>query len=463
MLVAMFLAALDQSIVAPALPTISAALGGGAWLSWIVAGYFLTSTAVMPLAGKLADLRGRRPVLYGSMAMFTLGSLVCAVAPTMAVLVAGRAIQGIGGGGLVASVQTVIGDVAPPRERARYTIYISTLWAIASTAGPVAGGVVAQHLHWSVIFWINLPIAAAAFALSSRALKRLPDTRRDHKLDVRGALLVIGATTLLLLALTWAGNTFPWGSPVIATLIAASLVLFALFARGQFRATEPLLPPRVLADPVVATACAAASLSTFCLVGLSVYFPVYLQMVEGMGPAWSGAALVFLMGGGVVGSNWSGTRMHRSPRYKWVALLGSSISAAALASLALLAGRVPVAILEVLIGLGGFGFGTLFPVALLSVQNASERRDLGVATSTIGFLRSLGGVIGLALLGAVAGATGIAADIGVPPTGMAARVGAAVGFRYLFLTVAVAQGLALCFLLLMEERPLRGDSPLASR
>ncbi len=268
-LISMMLAALDSTIVSPALPTIGAALGQTEWLPWVVSAYFLTGTAVTPLYGKLADIKGRRPVLFSAVGIFILGSIVCAMAPTMPILVIGRAIQGLGGGGLIALAQTIIGDVVPPKERSRYMVYISGVWAFASLAGPVVGGFFAQHLSWALIFWINLPLGAVALALSERTLRKLPRVHRDHRLDVTGAVLIVAATVALLLALTWGGTALPWGSPEILALIGGSLLLFVAFGWHLTRIEEPLIPPRVLKDPVIATATGSIFFSSIAFVGLS--------------------------------------------------------------------------------------------------------------------------------------------------------------------------------------------------
>ena len=214
-LLAMFLAALDQTIVAPALPTIGSSLGNAEYLSWIVTAYLLTATAVTPLYGKLADIRGRRPVIFGAIGIFVAGSIISALAPSMLMLIIGRAIQGIGGGGLGALAMTVIGDVVPPRERGQYQGYISGMWGIASLAGPVVGGFLAHKFHWSMIFWINLPLAAVAIGVLNNPLKKLPPVRNDHRLDLLGASLVILATTSLMLVLTWGGSRYAWVSAQI--------------------------------------------------------------------------------------------------------------------------------------------------------------------------------------------------------------------------------------------------------
>ncbi len=456
-----FLAALDQTIVSPAMPIIGAALGDGLWLSWVISAYLLTSTAVTPLFGKLADLKGRRPVLHWCIAIFLTGSTVCALAPTMAVLIGGRAIQGIGDGGLTAVVQTVIADVISPKERGRYYAYISTLWAVSSVAGPIVGGVLAEHVHWSMIFWINLPIGAVCYAISSRALANFLDVRRSHNLDILGALMVIVATATLLLALTWAGTIYPWCSPMIGGLICASLLLFGLFAWYQLKPKEPLLPTRVLANPIVAYASAAAFFSMTCFICLSVYFPIYLQLVEEFGTAASGFALVALICGASLGSNISGQYMRRSDHYKKISVFGMCITTAALVLLGLVAGKAPFAVVEGTVAVAGFGFGTLFPIALISVQNASEQRDLGTATAMLVFSRSLGSVIGFAALSTILGATGISSRIGSKSSvlDLSARTEIADGFSWVFYAAASSQVLSLLLLMRLEEKPLRRYNP----
>ena len=221
-LLAMLLAALDQTIVAPAMPTIGAALGHAQYLPWIVTGYLLTATAMAPLYGKISDVHGRRPVIHAAILIFLAGSVISALAPNMLTLVVGRAAQGLGGGGLFALSQTVIGDLVPPKERARYAAWISGTWAVASIAGPLLGGAFAEHLHWSLIFWINLPLGLAAMAIINNPLKKLPVTAHKHRIDGWGAMLLVAATALLLLALNWGGSAFSWTSPQILGLLASS-------------------------------------------------------------------------------------------------------------------------------------------------------------------------------------------------------------------------------------------------
>lgn len=461
-LISMLLAALDQTIVAPALPTIGATLGDPEWLSWVISAYFLTATAVTPLYGKLADIRGRRPVLFAAVGIFLAASVACALAPNMGVLIAGRALQGLGGGGLIALAQTIIGDVVPPRERPRYVTYITGVWATASLAGPVVGGLFAQHIHWSLIFWINLPLGAVALFLSERTLRKLPRVQRNHQLDWPGSLMVVGATVMLMLALTLGGHRLAWLSAGTVGLLLGAVALAGLFLWHQTRAAEPLIPPRVMRNPVIAPMTLGLFFAMASSIGLSVYFPVYLELVEGMGPANAGFALVVYLGGTVAGANLSGRVIARVERYEWVAIVGGLVAAVALFGLAAGAGLLPFWAVELAVGIAGMGTGTLFPVGTISVQNAAEPRDLGVATASMSFLRTLGSVVGVTVLGAILTGTGVVAEIGegarhaaVDPA-IAAR--AVDSFRWVFLVAAIAQTIAVAILSRAEHRPLRGNT-----
>jgi MFS family permease len=266
-LTAMMLAALDQTIVAPALPTIGASLGDADFIAWIISVYLLTGTAVTPLYGKLSDIHGRRPILSLALGVFLIGSVICALATSMPVIIVGRAVQGLGGGGLVALAQTVIADVVPPRERSRYVVYISTVWATSSVAGPILGGFFAQHLSWTLIFWINLPIGALAFFMTHTRLRGLPQIRRDHRLDVLGAALITSSTVLFMLVLTLGGSRLPWTSPLILSFLAIASLLAALLIAHLRRAPEALIPLDIFRNEVVGTATASLFLSMFAFIG----------------------------------------------------------------------------------------------------------------------------------------------------------------------------------------------------
>src|ERR1051326_5170549 len=278
-LLAMFLGALDQTIIATALPTIGRELSDVESLSWIVTAYLLTATAATPLYGKLSDIHGRRAMLLVAIAIFVAASVLCALAPNMGVLIVGRALQGLGGGGLLSLAQVIVGDVVLPLERGRYQGYISIVFGVASIGGPVIGGFFAQHLHWSLIFWINLPIGLLAFVMTNSVLKRLPRHERPHRLDVAGAIVMVAATVLLLLALTWGGTRFPWASPQILALLAGSILLWALFAFRLITAREPFLPLTLLTNPVVGFGTASVACVFGTMIGLSIFVDMHLLLL----------------------------------------------------------------------------------------------------------------------------------------------------------------------------------------
>ncbi|TGQ72790.1 MFS transporter [Mesorhizobium sp. M00.F.Ca.ET.186.01.1.1] len=455
-LLSMLLAALDQTIVAPAMPTIARALGHAEYLPWIVTGYLLTATAMAPLYGKLSDVYGRRPTVYAAILIFLAGSLVSAMAPNMFVLIVGRAIQGAGGGGLFALAQTVIGDLVPPRERARYAAWIAGTWAVASIAGPLLGGTFAEHLHWSLIFWINIPLGIVAMAIINKPLRKLPVAARQHRIDGLGALLLIAATALLLLALNWGGSEYAWLSPEILGLLASSAIIWGAFALRLLRASEPLISLEVLSNPIVL----AGTLSLFLLqaanIGLSVYLPVYLQSVIGLSASASGTALLGLMLGTVAGATFSGRTIPRFVHYKRIAMVGVAFAVLCLGILSLVAGHASLLVVEILTTCIGLGSGTTFPVATVSVQNAVDPKHLGVATGVMTFLRSLGSALGVAILGAVALGNGLPlAGEGARTTGVATDAAA---FGMIFAAAVVMLILALLTLSLMPEKPLRGRS-----
>jgi EmrB/QacA subfamily drug resistance transporter len=459
-LLSMLLAALDQTIVAPALPTIARALGHAEYLPWIVTGYLLTATAMSPLYGKISDVYGRRAIIYAAILIFLFGSLVSALAPNMLVLVIGRAIQGAGGGGLFALAQTVIGDLVPPRERARYAAWISGTWAVASVAGPLLGGVFAEHLHWSLIFWINLPIGFLAMAIINNPLKKLPIPAKHHRIDGLGAVLLVVATALLLLALSWGGSTYPWFSSEILGLVACSAVVWAFFALRLLKAAEPLISLDVLGNRIVL----AGTLSMFLLqaanIGASVYLPVYLQSVVGLSVAESGTAMLGLMLGTVAGAAFSGRMIARFVHYKRIAMAGISLAIVCIGVLSAIAGHASLLEVEMLTTLIGLGSGTTFPVSTISVQNAVDRAHLGVATGVLTFLRTLGGALGVAMLGAVA--LGYGLPLAAEGSQTHIQLTSATPFVMIFLTAGVTLVLALIALALMPEKPLRGHDEQAA-
>lgn len=458
-LLAMLLAALDQTIVSPALPTIGTKLGDIGYLPWVITGYLLTATAVTPLYGKLADIYGRRQVIFSSIGIFLVGSVVCATAPKMIFLVFGRGVQGIGGGGLIALAMTVIGDIVPPRERGLYQGYISGVWATASLAGPTLGGFFSEHLHWSMIFWINLPLGLFAIWMISDPLSRLPRLNQPHRLDLFGAALIVGATTMLLLVLTWGGSRFAWTSAQILGLSSGSLFLWLLFAVRLCTCAEPLLPLEVLKNSVVRAATTSIFFAMGAFLGLSVYLPIFFERVLRLSSSQAGLSLVPMTTATVVGAAISGRMSVAVEHYKRIALIGLL---GALVSLLILVGSVSgISYLpfELLLMITGFGTGTLFPIATISVQNAVELPNLGVATGVLTFLRSLGSAIGVAVLGAVVFSAGrTMAEPMKSADGFGLRSDFSQAFVYVFLVAAVGLCVSLLCLVVMEERPLRRTS-----
>ncbi|OJY68209.1 MULTISPECIES: MDR family MFS transporter [unclassified Rhizobium] len=462
-LLSMLLAALDQTIVAPAMPTIGKAIGHPDYLPWLVTGYLLTATAMAPLYGKISDIHGRRPTIFAAIIIFLAGSLISALAPNMLVLIIGRAVQGVGGGGLFALAQTVIGDLVPPRERARYAAWISGMWAVASIAGPLLGGTFAEHLHWSLIFWINIPLGLVALVIISNPLKKLPVTSRAHRIDAAGATLLVAATALLLLALNWGGSQYSWLSSVVIGLLGCSAVLWTMFGLRLRLAAEPLISLEILANPVVRYGTLAMFMVQSANVGLSVYLPVYMQSVHGLSASSSGIALLGFLLGTVAGAMVSGRTIPRITHYKLLAVVGALFGLTCLAALALLASYKSLAVIELLTVGAGIGTGMTFPVATVSVQNAVDQAHLGVATGVLTFLRSLGGALGVAVLGTIALGNGLPlGGEGQQAVGTATAFGTS--FTDIFFACALATALSLVAFYLMPERPLRGrresDAPV---
>jgi EmrB/QacA subfamily drug resistance transporter len=465
-MLAMFLGALDQTIVATAMPTIGRGFGQFENLSWIVTAYLLTSTAVTPLYGKLSDMYGRRAMMLIAIGVFMAGSLACALAPNMLMLILGRGLQGLGAGGLLPLAQTVVGDIVMPKERGRYQTYMSFMWMTAAIAGPVLGGFLSEYFHWSLIFWINIPLGLLAFWMSNNVLKRLPSVARPHKLDILGSLLMMGAAVSLLLALTSGGVRFPWTSAPVLGLLTLSAVLWVLFIWRLRTAPEPFLPLAILSNQVVRTGTLLSACNISCLIGLTIFIPLYFELVMGLSSSLSGLALIPLMVVSNIGAAVSGRSLGWLHHYKRVPMVGLSISVLALISLTI---NPHQSLIMVLIHLGavGVGIGTVYPVATVAVQNAVPRHQLGIATGTMNFFRALLSAIIVAGLGAI-----ILGGINLKSGGLLAEALHASGgaaevalvFRWVFAACGAVLAAALFWLILMEERPLpgRADIPVAA-
>jgi EmrB/QacA subfamily drug resistance transporter len=461
-LLAMLLGALDQTIVATALPTIGRELADVGDLPWVVTAYLLTSTAAVPLYGKLSDIHGRRSMMLIAIGLFMLGSIACALAPNMLVLILMRGLQGLGGGGLISLAQTIVADVVSPKERGRYQGYIAGVFAFSSIGGPVLGGIIAEHLHWSVIFWLNLPLGAVALLMTDRVLRQLPRHERRHRLDVLGAVLMVLATVTLLLALTWGGVDFPWDSPRILGLFAASALLWAGFVWRVATAAEPFLPLSILLNPVVRDAVIAAFFVMGTLIGLSIFVPVYLESVHHLSASASGLILIALMGGVVVGASSTGQIMGRVTHYKRLPLVGLSVTVVMFGLIALFPGSLPLWLLIALLAIGGMGMGSALPVTTVSIQNAVPLHQLGTATGAANFFRSLGSALIVAGFGAIfftsIGAHGASLHLDTLAADVAKSGGdLAQIFGWVFGAATAGIALGLGFLARMEELPLRSS------
>lgn len=457
-MLAMFLGALEQTIVATALPTIGRSFNDLTNLPWIVTAYLLAATAVTPLYGKLSDIYGRRAALLTAILLFLAGSVACALAPNMFALILARGLQGLGGGGLMSLAQTVIADIFTPRERGRLQGYIGTVFAVSSIGGPVLGGVLTEHIHWSMIFWINLPLGALALAMAGRSLKLLPKHGARHKLDYIGAVLMACAAIALLLAITWGGTHYPWISAPIGGLLAVSVILWVLFALRIATAPEPFLPLAVLGNPVVRSASLAGACCMGVLVGLTIYTPLYFETVKHYSASQSGLALIPIAAGTVISSTLTGRYMTSVTHYKIMPLAGLVLGILVLGALAVWPVEMPVWGILSLTFLIGIALGSVFPVSTVAMQNAVDRAHVGTATGAANFFRALVSALVVALFGAIllgglGGATGVSIEA-LARTASGADLASA--FRFVFLAALLMLCFSLCFMIAMEERPLTG-------
>ncbi|QLQ38972.1 MDR family MFS transporter [Micromonospora robiginosa] len=396
----MLLAALDQTIVGTALPTIVGELGGIDHYSWVVTAYLLASTASTPLYGKMADLYGRRPVFLFSIGAFLLGSLLAGLSQDMTQLIITRGVQGLGAGGLMTLAFTIISDVVPPRERGRYQGLFGAVFGLSSVAGPLVGGYFAET-NWRWIFYINVPLAILAIVVCWHVMRLVPFQRREHTVDWIGAALLVAGVSCLLLALSWGGTSYAWGSAVIVGLFVAGAVLGVAFLLQEARTREPILPLRLFRSRTFALANSAGFVLGLVMFGSIIFIPLYLQIVKGASPTRSGLLMLPMMAGIIVTSILTGRAMSRIGRYKWFPVAGSAVLVAGM----LLFRQLQVAT-SLWIAFGymvviGVGLGLCMQSLILAVQNAVDVRDLGAGTSSATFFRSLGGSFGVAILGAV--------------------------------------------------------------
>jgi EmrB/QacA subfamily drug resistance transporter len=463
LMLGLFLSAVNQTIVATALPTIGRQFGDFDNLSWVIIAYLLSSTVVAPLYGKLSDIHGRRVIMLWALGLFVAGSALSALAPDMATLIAGRTLQGLGGGGIVPLTQTTVADMVSPRERGAYQAYLGVSWVTAGLAGPVLGGVIADYLHWSMIFWLNVPLGLLGALTVSRSMKRLPRYERPHKLDFVGGAVMVAAATLFLLALTSGGVRIPWLSPAMVGMAAGSLLLTLAFAWWMRRAPEPFLPLSVLGNPVVRMGTLASAGTLGAVIGLSVYLPLYYQVVHKLSATQAGLALCPVVVLSTPGSFISGRAMMHMRHYKVSPYIGLSLSIA-MTALLVAWPAMPLSYVLIVTAILGFGVGTVYPVVTVSIQNAVPSHQVGTATGSMNFFRSLASAFVVAVMGAILlagfGATperGIGVELLVAMAGQAGLDVAAV-FRFVFAAALAFLAIALLAVILMEERPLRGPA-----
>ena len=454
-LLPVFMGSLDNTILASALPTIGRDFGDVHNLPWLITAYLIANTAVTPLYGKISDIHGRRVTLLIAVSMYMAGSLVCALAPNMIVLILGRILHGIGGGGLTATGMVVLGDIAAPRDRGRYYGYFSLTYTTAGACGPALGGFLTQYLHWSVIFWLNIPLGLIAIALTLTLLRRLPRHDRPHRLDFIGAALIMTAAVSFMLALTLGGARYPWSSPPILSLFAISLVVGVGFVVRLLTAPEPLIPISILSDPIARCAIAANAFGWGSIIGLNIFLPMYLQRVLGLSATIAGLSLMVLMVTLNTSAGLASRIMVRAQHYKTVPMLGLGLATASVFVMAWRAENLNLWWFEALLALIGIGFGALPPLASTALQNTVSIHHFGTAIGTMQFSRSLFATILIALLGALVlvGTTALGPDASAEIS--AGTMYNAAGFARAFYVAAASFAAALICLVMLEEKPLQ--------
>ncbi len=482
LMLALTLAALDQNIVSVALPRIVSDLGGLAHLSWVVTSFLLTSTAATPLYGKLSDLYGRKPLFIVAIVVFLVGSCLCGLSGSMTGLVIFRGIQGVGAGGLMTLAMTTIADLLAPRDRGRYQGLFGAVFAFSSIAGPLLGGFITSVLSWRWIFYVNVPVGLLALAFFTFGFHR-PHRKVPHRIDYAGVLLLTSGTATLLLVLSLGGVQYPWTSPLMLSLAAAAVALCFLLIATERRTAEPVLSPHMFHNRVFVVASGTMALTFMGLFGAAVFLPLFFQLVLGLAPGRAGLLMAPMTGGVVLTSFLGGRLVSLTGRYKIFPIVG--LAAASLAFLSVMAAAAHgagLAVIEASLIILGMGFGLVMPNLMVAIQNSVNPRELGAATATSAFFRSLGGTFGVALSAAI-----MTAQLrGLQPEGWAGFAGGArelmekgiqqiaqlppaqrnlviATYRHAisttFLTGAAITVLAFALVLFLPEHPLKSSRP----
>ncbi|MCK6451386.1 MAG: MFS transporter [Alphaproteobacteria bacterium] len=466
-MLAIFVAALDQTVVVTALVTIAADLGDVALMSWVVTAYLLSSTCATPIAGKLSDMLGRKWLILGSLAIFALGSALSAIATSMPLLIVSRLIQGTGGGAIITVAQAIVADVVAPRERGRYAGYFAIVHSTAAVMGPMIGGVVTQYAGWTWIFWISMLLCLPAILLVYVALRRLPNARvAGARIDVPSVLLFILASGSLLLTLSTGGVRFAWVSAPVIAAGAGAIAFGLLFARRQATSPEPLLPPRFLSDPVIGRMYATIACAFGCYLSVIVITPIFFQIALGIPVAKVGMLLIPMTLTTSICAAMGGFFTRTYGRYKPPGLLGLPLSAVALGVFASLVHHLTPLGAALLLMLVGAGIGPIFPTSMVSVQNAAPRREIGAVTGGILLSRTMGGALATAVatslvLGLIGlwvqgiGGLGSLDELVRRPLTAAQRSSVIDVFAVLYAIIAAGLALAAVLLARVAELPLR--------